>query len=157
MMALFKGVESGTISGWVLVAIALTSLLTFLAVLVKVWPKLRELTISENETLRRDRRADYKELRAEMDIMRMRHGLVERHCTAVDVRLGQLEFILGMALDELDRLDSGNHVAKKAREMFGRLYPVPPITEELEALRHKLDPLESPIPPRPVTQMGAQP
>jgi len=127
---------------WSLVAIATVTL-------IKTWPTLKKLAMDENATLRNDRREDYRGLRAEFEVMKLRNGIVERHCTAVDVRMGQLEFIIGMVLDELETVDVGNKVAKKAREMFGRLYPVPPITQELERLKESLDPLQSPIPPKP--------
>lgn len=116
--------------------------------LVRAWPAMKKLSVDENERLRNDRRDDYRQLRAEFEIMKLRNGIVERHCTAVDVRMGQLEFIIGMVLDELETVDTGNKVAKKAREMFGRLYPVPPITQELERLKDSLDPLQSQIPPK---------
>lgn len=131
----------GTAGIWALVGIAVVTLL-------KTWPTLKKLSIDENTLLRADRRADYRELRREMDVMKLRSSIVERHSTAVDVRMGQLEFILGMVLDELEVRDHGNAVAKKAREMFGRLYPVPPITEELELLKQQLDPINSPIAPQ---------
>lgn len=113
--------------------------------LVKVWPTLKRLSMDENERLRLDRREDYKELRIELDMMKLRNTIVERHCTAVDVRMGQLEFIIGLTLDELEAVSPGNQVAKRSREMFGRLYPVSPITPELEAMKRQLDPLQSPI------------
>lgn len=126
---------------WTLCLIAIIAL-------IKGWPALRKLTIDENTRLREDRRADYRELRSDMDGLKARYEIVERHSTAVDVRMGQLEFIIGMALDELDRIDQSNTVAKKAREMFGRLYPVPPLSVELERLKELLDPFQSQIPPR---------
>ncbi len=126
---------------WTLVILAIITL-------IKSWPTLKKLSLDEAANLRADRRADYRELREEMDTMKLRNAIVERHSAAVDLRMGQLEFIVGLTLDELDRLDSGNAVAKKAREMFGRLYPVPQISAELEALKKQLDPISSPIPPR---------
>jgi hypothetical protein len=133
----------GILAGvWTIASVAIVTL-------IKTWPTLKKLAMDENALLRADRRADYKELRREVDIMKLRSEIVERHSTAVDVRMGQLEFIIGMVLDELESESPGNAVAKKAREMFGRLYPVPPITDELEALKKKLDPIHSPIGPQP--------
>ncbi len=129
------------------VLLASLVLLAFIT-LVKAWPGLKALAVSESAQLRADRRSDYKELRGEFELLKIQNGVIQRHCTAVDVRMGQLEFIIGLAFDELDRLDEGNPVAKKGREMFMRLYPVPPITAELEELKQQLDGLHSPIPPR---------
>ncbi len=124
-----------------LASIALMAFIT----LVRAWGPLKKLGIDESERLRIDRRQDYRDLRAEFETMKIRSAIVEKHCTAVDVRMGQLEFIIGLTFDELDRLDPSNAVAKKGREMFSRLYPVPPITTELERLKDEIDPLHSPI------------
>lgn len=128
-------------------AVALLGALTAIALvtLIKAWPLLKKLAMDENERLRADRRQDYRDLRNDFEIMKVRSAIVEKHCTAVDVRMGQLEFIIGLTFDELDRLDANNSVAKKGREMFGRLFPVPPIDRELERLKDVLDPLHSRI------------
>jgi hypothetical protein len=128
-------------------AVALLAALTLMAfiTLVRAWAPLKQLGMTESERLRLDRRRDYRELRNEFEIMKVRSSIVEKHCTAVDVRMGQLEFIIGLTFDELDRIDVNNAVAKKGREMFSRLYPVPPIDRELERLKEAIDPLHSPI------------
>lgn len=105
----------------------------------------KKADMEESERLRLDRREDYRELRSEFASLKSETEVIMRHCTAVDMRMGQLEWIIGLAFDELDRLDPNNAIARKAREMFGRLYPVPPLTAELEQIRRKLDPFRSPI------------
>jgi hypothetical protein len=104
----------------------------------------KQLEIAESERLRLDRREDYKELRKEFDQLKRTNVLVVTHCTAVDVRMAQLEWVIGLTLDEIDRLDSSNPVAKQAREMFGRMFPVVPLSVELEKLRRELDEHEEP-------------
>ncbi len=141
---------------WTAALVGLLNLLVggVLVALVKSWPALKKLGIDENERLRQDRREDYRELRREFDLMKVTNSIIEKHCTAVDVRMGQLEFIVGLTFDELDRLDPNNEVARKGREMFGRLYPVPPISKELERIKEQLDPIQSPIPPRDRSHRG---
>lgn len=117
-----------------------------LAALIRKWPEIKALTISENERLRLDRREDYRELRREVEHIKARSFVFETHSAASDVRRGQVEFIVSMLLDEVERLDEGNDIAKRARTMFSSLYPVPILSEELEKIRMQLDPLPSQIP-----------
>lgn len=125
----------------VLVGIAGTSL----RLVIKNWPAIKALTISESERLRDDRRKDFKEVQAKLELVTAIAGACERHGTASSIRMGELEWIIGLLFDELELQPHNSALVKKGREMYSRLYPVPSLSAELEAIRIKLDPLHSPI------------
>lgn len=110
---------------WTLVIIALTTL-------IKTWPHLRKLSMDENERLRDDRRADYREVKSELEAVRVRTEAMERYGAAVSLRLGQLEFVFSLVMDELELIAPDNEIAKRARLMISTLYPIPPISEHIQ-------------------------
>lgn len=119
-----------TLGVWVLVLIAFITL-------VKVWPALRQMTISEAAQLRKDRRADFSALKQDMELLKLdnenmkaRMAMTNQHSAAVTVRISQLEFVFRMVMDELEQISPGNDVARRAKELVAAMMPIPSLGDE---------------------------
>lgn len=137
MMALpnLSGLSTGMA---IVVLLAFLSLMAFIT-LVRAWAPLKQLGMDESAQLREDRRADYRALKAdfealkvELDAVKVRTEAVERYGAAVNLRMGQLEFVFSLVMDELEIIAPENEVAKRARMMVSALYPIPPISPHIQ-------------------------
>lgn len=132
----------------------LLTMLATLGLLIKKWPDLKALTISEQAQLREDRRSDYRELKnefadlkTEMEALKLdlaskeqRITVSETHSAAVTLRVSQLEFVFRMVMDEFDQVAPGNAVAKRAKDLVAAMTPLPSpgsdeLRERVEAFR----------------------
>lgn len=135
MMPSFAFLQDLTIAGagvWTLVLIAVITL-------IKVSPALKKLAMDENAQLRQDRRQDYRDLKGELEVLKsdfsavnVRTEAMERYGAAVSLRLGQLEFVFSLVMEELEQIAPGNDIAKRARMLVSSLYPIPPISEHIQ-------------------------
>jgi hypothetical protein len=81
-----------------------------------------------SELIRRLEAAD-----AKMVSLDNRVKQAETHSSAVDLRVGQFEFVLRLVIEELERKDPGNAVAAQARMLLAAAYPVHPVPGDMQA------------------------
>jgi hypothetical protein len=118
-------VDNAAVAGiWGILGIAV-------ATAFRVWPAIKQLSMDESAQLRADRRADYAQLKADMEALKAsdaaketRIAAAETHCAAVTLRIGQLEFVFRMVMDELEAISPGNDVARRAKELIAALMPI---------------------------------
>ena len=108
-----------------------------LVALIKTWPSLKKLSMDDQAKLREERREDYKRLadahealQAKVNELEARTTTAERHCTTVDVRMSQLEFVIRMLMDRLEEVSPGDDVVRRAKTLLPAAIPVHPMSDE---------------------------
>lgn len=115
----FGGFSKGTLPGWGLfLLVAAGMLLRF----TPIWTKLR---MSANDKLIADIQEDATKLRHDMRDMKQTMMLLTARCTASDLRVGQVEFALQVATNEIERLDPESKVPAQIRRLLATTMPTP--------------------------------
>ncbi len=99
---------------------------------LKIWPKLREMAIS-------DRSRQIDQMRQDLATLTRRDIQREAQSRAVTIRLQQLEFVLRMVTDELEQVSPQNAMVSRARALFADMFPLPTSDPLLDDEMHKLD------------------
>lgn len=116
------GLTPGGLGIW---GLLLTVIGGLLLARIKVWPRLRELTIGEDAMLRKEMREELTAMRAELVSAKAAMVEVTARCTASDLRVSQLEFALQIATDEIARLAPDSTVPAQIRRLLAVTMPTP--------------------------------
>lgn len=102
----------------------------------------RRVELDGYEKLRSEMWRDIEALKVSREDQSRRLGAAETKIASQTVQIGQLRFISALVIDELERRDPGNTIARQARMLLDRIQPdampgadeIAPITETLTKL-----------------------
>jgi hypothetical protein len=119
LLGMFGGFSKGTLPGWGLF------LLVAAGMLLRFTPIWKKLSMTENDKLIADIQEEATRLRHDIRDMKQSVVLLTARCTASDLRVGQVEFALQVATNEIERLDPGSKVPSQIRRLLATTLPTP--------------------------------
>lgn len=115
--------------------------------IVVAWIKTRaenkRVELDGDEKLRSEMWRDIEALKASKDGMSRRLTLAETKIASQTVELGQLRFVSRLVVNEIERLDPGNAIARQARTLLETVQPAGmPSDEEIAPLAETMAQLD---------------
>lgn len=142
-------VDKVAVTGWSWTTIGVAMLNVLVGGALVTWLKTRaanrKIDIDADEKLRSEMWRDIEALKLSKEQTSRRLTAAEAQIASQTIQLGQQRFILTLVIDELERVQPGNIVARQARVLLHELQPVvmpsphevAPMTETIATLGEK--------------------